>query len=181
VATGRVLALATVPRIYDRIASDPRDMRVVGLPFGIRDGASSVGNFSALAQFYQTHHEKRLIGGYLSRVSRRRVAALRRFPVLDALLVLSEGRPLDESTRQRALESAGRFVERRSIGHVVIDTAHASSQLIEFAIEAFDLARRSTRKVRSGCTSPVDVPHLKMRPTKSPYAGRVFRLGMGRS
>jgi hypothetical protein len=87
--TQRVLALATVPRIYDHIAADPRDVRVVGLPFGIRDGASSVGNFSALAQFYQTHHEKRLIGGYLSRVSKRRVAALRRSPVLDALLVLT--------------------------------------------------------------------------------------------
>jgi hypothetical protein len=139
--TQRVLALATVPRIYERIASDPRDVRVVGLPFGIRDGASSVGNFSALSQFYQTYHEKRLIGGYLSRVSKRRVAALRRFPVLDALLVLSEGRSLDEATRQLALERAGRFVETASIGYVVIDTAHASSSLIEFAIEAFDLEK----------------------------------------
>jgi hypothetical protein len=139
--TQRVLALATVPRIYDHIAADPRDVRVVGLPFGIRDGASSIGNFSALAQFYQTHHEKRLIGGYLSRVSKRRVAALRRSPVLDALLVLSEGRSLDEETRQRALERARRFVDTASIGYVVIDTAHSSSSLIEFAIEAFDLEK----------------------------------------
>jgi hypothetical protein len=116
-------------------------VRVVGLPFGIRDGASSIGNFSALAQFYQTHHEKRLIGGYLSRVSKRRVAALRRSPVLDALLVLSEGRSLDEETRQRALERARRFVDTASIGYVVIDTAHSSSSLIEFAIEAFDLEK----------------------------------------
>ncbi|HET6316273.1 MAG TPA: hypothetical protein VFG86_07435, partial [Chloroflexota bacterium] len=137
----RVLALATVPRIYQRIASDPRDVRVVGLPFGIRDGASSVGNFSALSQFYQTYHEKRLIGGYLSRVSKRRVAALRRFPVLDALLVLSEGRPLDHATRQLALERARRFVETASIGYVVIDTAQASSSLTDFAIEALDLEK----------------------------------------
>jgi hypothetical protein len=116
-------------------------VRIVGLPFGIRDGASSVGNFSALSQFYQTYHEKRLIGGYLSRVSKRRVAALRRFPVLDALLVLSEGRPLDEATRQLALERARRFVDTASIGYVVIDTARASSSLIEFAIEAFDLEK----------------------------------------
>jgi hypothetical protein len=100
-----------------------------------------VGNFSALAQFYQTHHEKRLIGGYLSRVSRRRIAALRRFPVLDALLVLSEGRPLDETTRQRALERAGRFVETASIGYVVINRDRASPSLIRFAIEAFGLEK----------------------------------------
>src|SRR5207244_4801153 len=114
---------------------------IVGLPFGIRDGASSVGNFSALSQFYQTYHEKRLIGGYLSRVSKRRVAALRRFPVLDALLVLSEGRPLDEATRQLAVERARHFVETASIGYVVIDTAQASSSLTAFAIEAFDLEK----------------------------------------
>jgi hypothetical protein len=137
----RVLALATVPRIYNRIASDPRDVRVVELPFGIRDGASSVGNFSALSQFHQTHHEKRLVGGYLSRVSRRRVAAVRRFPVLDALLVLSEERPLDEARRQLALERGRRFVEGSSIGYVVIDTARASPDLIRFAIEVFDLEK----------------------------------------
>ena len=52
-----------------------------------------------------------------------------------------EGRSLDEETRQRALERARRFVDTASIGYVVIDTAHASSSLIEFAIEAFDLEK----------------------------------------
>jgi hypothetical protein len=137
----RVLALATIPRIYDRIARDPRDVRVVGLPFGVRDGASSVGNFSALSQYYQTHHEKRLIGGYLSRVPRRRIAAMRRLPVLDALLVLSEGRPLDPATRDLALERGRRFVETSSIGYVVIDTALASPNLIRFAVDVFELEK----------------------------------------
>ena len=69
----RVLHSAVPPAIYARIASDPRDVRVLELPFGIRDGLSSAGNFSAASQFYQTFHEKSLIGGYLSRVSPSRV------------------------------------------------------------------------------------------------------------
>jgi hypothetical protein len=69
----RTLYSAAIPSIYQIIAADPRPVRVLQLPFGIRDGASSVGNFSARYQYYQTLHGKKLIGGYLSRISRRRV------------------------------------------------------------------------------------------------------------
>ncbi len=34
-------------RVYDLIAADPRPVRVLSLPFGVRDGVSSRGNFSA--------------------------------------------------------------------------------------------------------------------------------------
>ena len=68
----RPLYSAEIPRIYRYIAEVPGDVRVLELPSGIRDGTQSVGNFTARTQFFQTAHEKRLIGGYLSRVSRRR-------------------------------------------------------------------------------------------------------------
>jgi hypothetical protein len=65
----RTLHSAAIPAIYDVIAADPRPVRVLELPFGIRDGLSSMGDYTAASQFYQTHHHKPLIGGYLSRVS----------------------------------------------------------------------------------------------------------------
>ena len=76
------------------IAADPRPVRVLNLPFGVRDGTSSLGNFGARSLFEQTRHGKALIGGYLSRVSeRRRRTMVEAFPELAALLDLSEGRP----------------------------------------------------------------------------------------
>jgi hypothetical protein len=67
----RTVYSAEIPSIYRTIAADPRPVLVLELPFGVRDGLSSTGNFSAASQFYQTFHHKRLLGGYLSRVDRQ--------------------------------------------------------------------------------------------------------------
>jgi hypothetical protein len=130
---------AEVPDIYRRIAPAPADVRVLELPFGIRDGTSSVGNFTARSQFYQTVHGKRLIGGYLSRVSKRRVRDTRRDPMLDALIWLSEGRELDSSRWRSLVEAGPAFVERANVGFVVIDRARTTRAMREFAIRAFNL------------------------------------------
>jgi hypothetical protein len=130
---------AAVPRIYQRIAAAPQDVRVLELPFGIRDGTSSVGDFTARSQYFQTVHGKRLIGGYLSRVSRRRVDDTRRDNMLDALIWLSEGRELDASRWRSLVESGPGFIERANVGFVVIDRRRTTRAMREFANTAFEL------------------------------------------
>jgi hypothetical protein len=137
----RPLHTAVVPGIYRLIREDPRDIRILELPFGIRDGVMSEGDFSASSQFYQTYHEKALIGGYLSRIPVTEVARYRRFPLLSALLDLSERLPLDPATERAAREDAQPLVERSHMGYVVIDTRRASPALREFAVSAFGLVR----------------------------------------
>ena len=139
----RPLHTAAVPAIYGQIREDPRNIRVLELPFGIRDGVMSEGDFSASSQFYQTYHEKALIGGYLSRIPVTEVAKYRRFPLLSALLDLSERLPLDPAMERVAREDAQPLVERTRMGYVVIDTRRASPALREFAIGAFGLVRLS--------------------------------------
>ena len=135
----RTLYAATIPRIYQIVASDPRAIRVLEIPFGIRDGLSSYGNFSAESQFYQTVHEKPLIGGYLSRVPQNEVDRYRRRPVLDALITLSEGRPLTERQSLRVRHRGPGFVERARIGYVVIDMNRTSPQDAAFIEDALQL------------------------------------------
>jgi hypothetical protein len=136
----RPLYSAAVPRIYERIAAAPDDVRVLELPIGVRDGTRSVGNFTARSQFFQTMHGKRLIGGYLSRVSKRRLADVRREPMVDALIWLSEQRPLDGSRRQSLIEAGPSFVNRANVGFVVVDRVRTPDALRSFAIDAFRLA-----------------------------------------
>lgn len=135
----RELVDARPPLVYQRIADDPRDIRVLELPFGVRDGLSSFGNFSAASQFYQAHHHKRLIGGYLSRVQPRRVVQMRQQPPLAALLALSEGAPLSQRDRAQAVEQGPWFAVEARLGYVVVDHDRASPMLIAFAREAFRL------------------------------------------
>ena len=119
--------------------ADPRPVRMLELPFGVRDGTSSEGDFSARYQFHQTVHGKKLMGGYLSRVSPRRVREIKETPMLSAFLALSEGRSLPAADL-RALElAAPAFVETARLGWVVIHPSRTPRVLHDFAVRALAL------------------------------------------
>jgi hypothetical protein len=164
----RRLYSADVPPIYHIIANDPRhDIRVLGLPLGVRDGASSIGNYTALSQFYQTVHERALVGGYLSRVPAQRKRIYRRLPVLNALITLSEGRPLAPHDEARARMTADRFLTRARLGYVVIDRSRTSPQLADFAIDLLGLTRVATSGERELYVPRVPKPELRLQATPS--------------
>jgi len=135
----RPLYSAAVPPIYAHVAAAPGGVRLLELPVGVRDGTSSVGNFTARSQFFQTMHGKRLIGGYLSRVSERRVADIRRDPMVDALLRLSEGQALDPSQHEALVAGGAAWAGRAQLGFVVVDRVRAGETLRDFAIRALGL------------------------------------------
>jgi hypothetical protein len=138
----RVLYSAEVPSIYGTIAQDTTPgVRVLGLPLGIRDGASSLGNFSALSQYYQTAHGKEIVGGYVSRVSPRRKHRLQRIPMLDALMTLSEGRSLTVEQIRRADATTERFLTRARVKWVVVDRDRTSPELLAFATRTLGLTK----------------------------------------
>ena len=136
----RPLYSAAIPDFFHTVAADPREIRVLELPFGFRDGTLSVGNFTARTQFHQTLHGKSVIGGYLSRISRTEIAALREArPTVDGLLTLSEGGLLGADREAELLARGPGFIERARVGYVVIDHSRASPELVGFAQHAFAL------------------------------------------
>jgi hypothetical protein len=135
----RELHPATVPSFYKLIAADPRPVRVLTLPFGLRDGTSSHGNFSAATQFYQTVHEKPVVGGYLSRLPSWGLETYRRTYRLSVLMDLSAGRTVSPERLERAIERAHLYPPRLDVGYVVVHAGLASPHLVSFAKSAFDL------------------------------------------
>jgi hypothetical protein len=133
------LYAATVPRFYEHVAAAPDHARVLELPTGVRDGTSNVGNFTARTQFYQTSHNKPLIGGYLSRVSKARVLEVRNDRIVDALITLSEGDEVTDAVLDSLVAQGPAFVREARIAYVVIDHHRTSERLREFARRAFRL------------------------------------------
>lgn len=138
-ALPRPLFSAAVPSVYRTIAADPRDVSVLDLPFGLRDGLVTYGAFTPASQFYQTVHGKPIIGGYLSRISAIKLTFYRTDPFLRALLDLSEGQTIASSARAAAIAAAPAFLASSHLGYVVIDTAHTSAPLQSLAIDALGL------------------------------------------
>lgn len=136
----RTLYSAGISPVYDRIAADPRPVRVLVLPFGVRDGVGSAGNFRPRTQYNQIRHGKALIGGYLSRISTRRVESMRRdYPTLDALIKLSGDAPPDDDVRAILLERGDRLMQQGQVGYVVIDSRFIPADRATLVIETLKL------------------------------------------
>jgi hypothetical protein len=135
---------ARTPEFLETIAADPRPVRVLHLPFGLRDGLSSAGDFSAYAQFLQTFHEKPLVGGYISRLPSHRVDRYRRLRFFRVLLDLSERREVSAERMERVIETAHADAPGLGIGYVIVDTSRASDQLVHFARSALSLQHLKT-------------------------------------
>jgi hypothetical protein len=135
----RTLQSAVLPEPYRIISTDPRPVRVLSLPFGLRDGLSSRGNYSAIYQFYQTFHEKRLVGGYISRLPSDSITRYRSNSTMRVLLRLSEGTAVDRALMDSGLLQADRTMRRLQIGYVVIDRRRTAPELRQFVGAAFPL------------------------------------------
>ena len=140
----RMLHAVTIPEVYRIIAADPRPVRVLDLPFGIRDGLSSYGDYNPTSQVFQTVHEKSLIGGYLSRVPAPTRRVHLDVPLLSALAEFSEGRIPSPERLAAARKTASAFARDASLGYVVVDTSRATPALEAFAVEVLGLTRVSS-------------------------------------
>ena len=136
----RTLYSAEISPVYDAIAADPRPVRVLVLPFGVRDGTWETGNFRPRTLYNQTRHGKALFGGYLSRVSQRRVEKMRReYPTLDALITLSEKAPIGPEVKRVLDERGDRIVTQGNLGYVVIDSRFIPPDRAQLVIDALKL------------------------------------------
>jgi hypothetical protein len=140
----RELFAADVPGVFRTVAADPRAVRVLELPFGLRDGLSSLGDFGAGSLYYQTFHHKDLVGGYVSRIDERTKDAYRREPLTRALMDFAEGREPTADLRAAAVSSAPAFIDRLNLQYVVIDRPRVTPAHHAFAVEAFGLVRLDT-------------------------------------
>lgn len=160
VAAPRYLYSAAVPDVYrlvsTRVMADEQG-RLLELPTGIRDGTSSLGNFSALTSYFQTSHRRPLVGGYLSRVSQWRKTEQLRAPMLRALVLLSEGRPLSPDEAQEARNARDAFFARTCTRFVLVNKQHASTELHEFAVHSLRLTPISDDPAYA-LYAPIDPP-----------------------
>jgi hypothetical protein len=135
---------AEIPPLYQRVAAAPSTVTLLEIPYGVRDGVSSVGNFSARTQFFQTAHGKTVMGGYLSRIPRRRVEELQMDPVARALAILSEKDRLLPADETAMLDAAPDFLRNNHIGFVVIDRDRTDTAFEALVIKAFRLRHLET-------------------------------------
>jgi hypothetical protein len=167
----RVLYSAEVPAVYRLIVENgDRTGRVLELPTGMRDGTTSLGRFNPANQYFQTRHQRPMVGGYVSRMSGWRKRESRRSPVLNAIFELSAGRSISPALTARARDARPAFLRRTCVRFVVVDKLRASQELRDFARETLNL-RVMHEDETFALLTPVDPPPCEPRQS-SPHRAR---------
>ena len=133
----RRLFPAVLPHRFQVVAEDRCDVAILRLPTGIKDGTRQRGRFSSETQFRQVFHGKRLVGGYLSRLSDETLEAYEENPTLRALLDLSEGKAISAQARREAVRGAEDLSRDVRIGFIAVNKEEASPELRDLIQEAF--------------------------------------------
>jgi hypothetical protein len=125
------LTKVQTPALYSSL-SEFGDGAILELPFGIRDGFGEHGRLDHWTLYYQSVHERPLVGGFVARLSPRLKARYAEAPILSSLLRLSSGRQLttEQVARDRAL--APQLFNEWHISLIIVRRNDASQALRQY-------------------------------------------------
>ncbi len=125
--------------IFQTIRDEPGDFTVLDLPLGWRDSVAIQGALDYKAQFLQTIHEKRLIGGLVSRHPNFKYQYFLELPVINSLIALENGREIDEARRAQDRARAPTVLRFFDIRYVEAHRALTDARVLEYARDLFSL------------------------------------------
>lgn len=133
------------PGLYDRLRTQPEPGAVLEIPLGMRDGFGEHGSLDTTVQWYQTIHERPLVGGFVARLPPSTQRMYETDPLLSALLRASTrgavGVDLPAATTVRQL------LREHHIAFIVLDRAAASTPLVT-AVQQLGLVPLGTHGAR---------------------------------
>ena len=137
------------PAVYDVLAENRRPGAVLELPVGFRDGFGERGWMDPMGLYYQTIHQRPMIGGFLARLPVHITAGTREEPVLAGLLAASRPDPRTRFPSSRfSSEDAAGWLRQRHIAFVVFNRTIAPPELTSIVDGVLPLERVAVRDGR---------------------------------
>jgi hypothetical protein len=144
IGTGAVFALLTLdflpipfpvtplapPSIFSVLRSRPETGAVCALPLGLRDGFGEIGALDHRVLFYQSIHERPIVGGFVARLAPSIVRTYQSDPLISSLLRLSTAQAVPGDLPDR--DTAKRSMQTMGIRFIVLDRGSASNDLIRY-------------------------------------------------
>lgn len=128
------------PAVYQVLRNRSEDGTVLELPLGIRDGFGVRGSFDDRVLFYQTIHQRPLVGGFVARLPATLVAAYQADPLLGNLLRLSSaGAATDPDIEPPSAEKVADSLRTNGIRWIVVNRERASPRLLKYVEERLPL------------------------------------------
>lgn len=127
------------PAIFQSLRREPGDFTVMDLPLGWRDSVAILGKLDYRAQFLQTIHEKRLIGGLVSRHPAFKFQYFVELPVINSLIALQNGNEIDEARRAQDQTLAPEVLRFFNVRYVAATRALTTPAVLDYVLALFPL------------------------------------------
>ena len=120
------------PEIYRTLASAEGPGVVCELPLGVRDGFGERGRLDHRVLFYQSIHERPLVGGFMARLPQSTLDTYLQTPVIDSLLRLSAGAPIEKRDTITSPSEVVADLQQHGIRWFVLNRQTSPPHLIEY-------------------------------------------------
>lgn len=111
---------AGIPELYHEIGQEDGDFTIMQLPLGWRNSYGTLGAERTQLQYYQTAHQRPMLGGNTSRNPAFKFDYYRRIPLFYAITEAELYRQVDEDTLNRARQQAAELMRLYNIKYLVI-------------------------------------------------------------
>lgn len=126
--------------VFQAIRNEPGDFTVMDLPLGWRNSVAIQGAIDFRAQFLQTIHQKRLLGGLTSRNPLFKYQYFREIPVLNSIILLEEGTAIDDAQRELDRSFAGDVLRFFDVRYIEVRQGQTSPDVLDYVKTIFPLA-----------------------------------------
>ena len=127
------------PQVYQTIRTEPGDFAILNLPLGWRNSVAGQGRLDYKSQFFQTVHQKRLLSGQTSRNPSFKFQYFLELPVINSLIALENGEPVDEARRAQDRAASTDVLRFFSIRYVEVNRAFADERVLQYALDVFPM------------------------------------------
>jgi hypothetical protein len=129
-----------VPAVYAAIAEEAEDFSVLELPLAWRNGFRVTGTKDPtimFSQYYQTRHEKRLLGGNTSRNPEYKFQYFTEAPVINTIIALENGYEVEREVWDRDKGLAPDVLRLLGVRYVVLHKGAVPAVLDEYVRYVF--------------------------------------------
>ena len=138
-----------LPTVYRELTRDRSPGAVCELPMGVRDGLGELGRFDSRALYWQTFHQRPILGGFVARIPSSIRARYLAMPVIGSLLRLSSGAALTAEHPDEDRTQAATILASLGVRYVVVNASSCSPDLLSYVRRTLPLRLVSEEKGRA--------------------------------
>jgi hypothetical protein len=127
------------PSIYQEIGRDTEDVTVLEIPLGWHTGFWSMGHEDPITYYFQSVHQKRVIGGTVSRCPVDKAQWISTLPVIGTIIKLEEGTPVSVTPNDKQV--ARDLARLLRIKYVVVQKRHADAPAHDYLLRVMPMKK----------------------------------------